>query len=138
MSETERKRLIVKGPGGFEKAVGWINMPPKGAKGGGSRKKKTGFVTQGKTFEMRETEVQVQEGVYTWSEAGEAKAPWSDVSSEDEPIAKPTKGIRSSKKRKKGDAVRYAATAGPHRVRRNALSTMVGAARNLGPPTHAH
>jgi hypothetical protein len=35
-------------------------------------------------------------------------------------------------------AVRYAATAGPHRVRRNALSLMIGAARNLGPPTHAH
>jgi hypothetical protein len=40
--------------------------------------------------------------------------------------------------RLKTAAVRYAATAGPHRVRRNALSTMVGAARNLGPPTHAH
>jgi hypothetical protein len=35
-------------------------------------------------------------------------------------------------------AVRYAATAGPHRVRRNALSTMVGAAQNLGSLTHAH
>jgi hypothetical protein len=33
---------------------------------------------------------------------------------------------------------RHAATAGPHRVRRNALSTMVGAAQNLGSPTHAH
>jgi hypothetical protein len=29
--------------------------------------------------------------------------------------------------------VRYAATAGPRRVQRNALSTMVGATRNLGP-----
>jgi hypothetical protein len=38
----------------------------------------------------------------------------------------------------RGAAVRYAATAGPHRVRRNALSTMVGAAQNLGSPTHAH
>jgi hypothetical protein len=36
------------------------------------------------------------------------------------------------------NAVRYAATAGPHRARRNALSTMVGAARDLGPPPHAH
>jgi hypothetical protein len=36
------------------------------------------------------------------------------------------------------DAVRYAATAGPHRVRRNAPSIMVGAAQNLGSPTHAH
>jgi hypothetical protein len=35
-------------------------------------------------------------------------------------------------------AVRYAATAGPHRVRRNALSTMVGAAQNLGSPIYAH
>ena len=35
-------------------------------------------------------------------------------------------------------AVRYAATAGPHRVRRNALSSMVGAAQNLDSPTHAH
>jgi hypothetical protein len=35
-------------------------------------------------------------------------------------------------------AVRYAATAGPHRVRRNALSTMVGASQNFGSPTHAH
>ena len=35
-------------------------------------------------------------------------------------------------------AVRYAATAGPHRVRRNALSRMVGAAQNLDSPTPAH
>jgi hypothetical protein len=35
-------------------------------------------------------------------------------------------------------AVRYAATAGPHRVRRNALSIMVEAAQNLGSPIHAH
>jgi hypothetical protein len=103
MSETERKRLIVKGPGGFEKAVGWINMPPKGAKGGGSRKKKIGSVTQGQTFDTREMEGQVQEGVHTWSEAGGARASWSDDSSEDEPIVRPTKGIRSSKKRKKGE-----------------------------------
>jgi hypothetical protein len=103
MSETERKRLIVKGPGGFQKAVGWINMPPKGAKGGGSRKKKTGSVTQGQTFDTREMEGQVQEGVHTWSEAGGAMAPWYDDSSKDEPIVKPSKGIRSSKKRKKGE-----------------------------------
>jgi hypothetical protein len=103
MSETERKRLIIKGPGVAAKAVGWVNMPPKGGKGGGSRKKKTGSVTQGKTFEMHETEVQVQEGVYTRSKAGGARAPWSDVSSEDEPLVKPTKGIQTSKKRKKGE-----------------------------------
>jgi hypothetical protein len=37
-------------------------------------------------------------------------------------------------------AVRYAATAVPHRVRRNALSFMVETAQNLGAPTvtHAH
>jgi hypothetical protein len=35
-------------------------------------------------------------------------------------------------------AVRYATIAGPHRVRRNALSRMVGAAQNLDSPTHAH
>jgi hypothetical protein len=35
-------------------------------------------------------------------------------------------------------AVRYAATAGPHRVRRNALFRMVGAAQNLDSLTHAH
>jgi hypothetical protein len=79
-------------------------MPPKGAKGGGSRKKKTESVAQGQTFDTREMEGQVQEGVHTWSEAGGARAPWSDDSSEDEPIVKPTpKGIRSSKKRKKGE-----------------------------------
>jgi hypothetical protein len=102
MSETERKRLIIKGPGVASKAVGWVNMPPKGAKGGGIRKKKTGSVTQGQTFEMHEVDVQVREGVHTWSEAGGAGAPWSDDSS-DEPIVKPAKGIRSSKNRKKGE-----------------------------------
>jgi hypothetical protein len=103
MSETGRKRLIVKGPGGFEKAVGWIKMPPKGAKGGDSRKKNTGSVTQGQTFEMHEVDVQVQEEADTRSEAGGAKGQLSEVSSVDEPIVKPTKGIRSSKKRKKGE-----------------------------------
>jgi hypothetical protein len=37
-----------------------------------------------------------------------------------------------------GYAVCYAAIAGPHRVRRNALSSMVGAAQILEFPTHAH
>jgi hypothetical protein len=75
MSKTKRKILIVKGPGVAAKAVGWVNMPPKGAKGGGSRKKKTESVAQGQTFDTREMEGQVQEGVHTWSEAGGARAP---------------------------------------------------------------
>jgi hypothetical protein len=99
MSETNKKRLIVKGPGGYH-AVRWINMPPKGGKGG-TRKKKT--LPQGQTFEIHETEVEVGEGVDTKSEAGRAnphvasddpsvRAPWSDKdSSDDEAIAKSTK-----------------------------------------------
>jgi hypothetical protein len=35
-------------------------------------------------------------------------------------------------------AVRYAATASPHWVWRNALSVMVEATQNLGSPTDAH
>jgi hypothetical protein len=111
MSETNKKRLIVKGPGGYQ-AVRWINMLPKGGKGG-ARKKKT--LPQGQTFEIHETEVEVGEGVDTRSEAGGAnphvapddpsvRAPWSDKeSSENEPIAKSTKGIRTTKKRKKSE-----------------------------------
>jgi hypothetical protein len=45
-------------------------MPPKGGRGG-ARKKKT--LPQGRTFEIRETEVEVGEGVDTRSEAGGAK-----------------------------------------------------------------
>jgi hypothetical protein len=98
MSNTKRKRLIIKRPGA-SKAVRWINMPPKG-----SRKKKTGTMPQGQTFDTRETEGQVQEGVEPRSEAGEASAPRSDPSSEDEPIVKPTPmGSQTSRKRKKGE-----------------------------------
>jgi hypothetical protein len=111
MRKTNKKRLIVKGPCGYQ-TVRWINMPPKGGKKG-ARKKKT--LPQGQTFEIHETEVEVGEGVDTRSEADAAnphvapdnpsvRAPWSDKdSSDDEPIAKLTKGIRTTKKRKKSE-----------------------------------
>jgi hypothetical protein len=41
-------------------------------------------------------------------------------------------------KDRRGSVVCYAATAGPHRVRQNAISPTVGAAQSLGSPSHAH
>jgi hypothetical protein len=86
MSKAKRVRLIVKGPGVAAKAVGWVKMPPKGAKGVGSRKTKSGSVTHGQTFEMHETEVQVHEELETRFKAGGARGQLPQVSSEDEPI----------------------------------------------------